>query len=214
MAAPKTIVFDFDGTLADTFAALFTALNLVSDQHGIAKVAESDVARLRGLEVRQILSELKISLIRLPFVVRDVRRAVESEVHKLKSFSGLEDSLRSLHQAGYTLGILTSNSERNVDTFLRTHDWLKYFSFIFAGSSVFGKHKMIRRLLADRALDSQSAIYVGDETRDIEAARKAGLRCVAVSWGFSLSAALAALQPERLIADPKELPSAVSSLFV
>ena len=87
----------------------------------------------------------------------------------------------------------------------------KVFDFIYSGTT-FGKSKVINKLLNQNNINPQQAIYVGDETRDIEAARKSNIRAIAVSWGFNSKELLAAQNPDFLIHQPNELIDVIGSL--
>jgi phosphoglycolate phosphatase-like HAD superfamily hydrolase len=86
------------------------------------------------------------------------------------------------------------------------------FSFIYSGTALFGKHKVLRKFLRKNNLAPEDVIYVGDETRDIEASMKIRIKVVAVSWGFNSAQALAAQNPDFLIHHPRELVEVLGSL--
>jgi len=81
----------------------------------------------------------------------------------------------------------------------------EYFISVAGGGTLFRKGKLIVRCLEQRQFLPHQTIYVGDEVRDIDAARFAGVRPVSVSWGFNSRAALAAAEPDWLIDDPTQL---------
>jgi len=112
--------------------------------------------------------------------------------------------LEELHGRGHRIGILTSNSETNVLAFIARHR-LPYFHFVRTSSKLFGKGRAMRRILKAEGLPPERVLYVGDETRDIEAAKEAGLRMAAVGWGYNALTALSALDPDHLLEHPGEL---------
>ena len=77
---------------------------------------------------------------------------------------------------------------------------------------MFSKHKVLRKFLQKNFLTPEEVIYVGDETRDIEAAKKIKMKAIAVSWGFNSKEALAAQNPEFLIHKPNELIDVIGML--
>lgn len=79
------------------------------------------------------------------------------------------------------------------------------FTDLFTGASINGKPRFLRRYLNQKQWIPQEVLYVGDETRDIDAARKAQVPVVAVSWGFNTYSTLARQNPDYLIEDPEEL---------
>ncbi len=102
------------------------------------------------------------------------------------------------------LGILTSNTQENVQQFLVKNE-LDFFEFICTGKSVFGKSHMINKIVKQRHLNPNDVFYVCDEVRDIEAARKSGIKSVAVAWGYNTKDALVKENPDFLVTTPEEL---------
>ena len=99
---------------------------------------------------------------------------------------------------------MTSNTKEGVQAFLANHQ-LQYFEFIFAPDSLFGKAKVIRKILSHEALSPQEVIMIGDELRDVEAANKAGVESIAVTWGFNTQQVLERGEPNHLIMNPSQL---------
>jgi phosphoglycolate phosphatase-like HAD superfamily hydrolase len=79
------------------------------------------------------------------------------------------------------------------------------FEFIRGSSRLLGKSREIRSLLKKHRLHPNEVMLVGDETRDIEAARQAGIPVTAVCWGYAHKSALADLQPDLLVSNPTDL---------
>jgi phosphoglycolate phosphatase-like HAD superfamily hydrolase len=206
----KLIIFDFDGTIADSFAAIVAIANRLAAEYGYPRVNPEDVKRLQNLTSREIVRQSKVPLVQLPFLLLRIRRELNQEIHQLRVFPGLVDALLTLKQQGYRLGIVTSNSEANVRAFLAAQNLVYLFDFVDTGLTLFGKHRVIRRLLKRHRLDPAITLYVGDETRDVEAARKIPIPVIAVSWGFSSRQILAAQQPDAIIDHPEQLVPAIA----
>lgn len=194
--------FDFDGTIADSLPALFECLNNNASYYGYKKA--DNVAQLRSKETKEFLKELGISSFWLPFVVRTIRKDMVLKMPDIKPFPDMVDVLTQLHNQGVLLGIVSSNSQENIEQFLQAHN-IKFFSLIHGQSSIFGKSKILKNLLSDYELDATSVIYIGDELRDIEAAQANKMRCAGVTWGFNTSALLQEQYPDYLINKPEEL---------
>ena len=209
--AKKVIIFDFDGTIADTLLSVVNILNHLASKYGYKTIKLSDVTALRGKTSKEILKGLRISLLKLPFVVRSARQEFRKEVELLKPAAGIKKALLQLKKMGYKLGIVTSNSEENVNKFLKTNNML-CFDFVYSGSSVFGKAGVIKNLMESQRLKPEEAVYVGDETRDIDAAKKVGVQIIAVSWGFNSRRILEKQKPDFLIDTPNKLIKIVERL--
>lgn len=208
----NVIIFDFDGTLADTLDAVVNITNRLAGEFGYQPTAPEQLAEIRNLSSREIVKQSGISVFKLPFLLRKVKEELRNDVYQLKLVPEIKDALVQLHARGNVLGIVTSNSEENVRTFLEIQGLRELFSFIYSGTALFGKHKVLRKFLRKNNLTPEDVIYVGDETRDIEASMKIRIKVVAVSWGFNSAQALAAQNPDFLIHHPRELVEVLGSL--
>ena len=119
--------------------------------------------------------------------------------------------LLKLKSQGYILGIVTSNTKENADIFLSKHGLNSVFSFIYSGTAIFGKHRVLKQVVREHKLKKSDVIYVGDETRDIRSARKSGIAAIAVSWGFNAAEILQEHQPDYLVNRPQELLEAIAN---
>lgn len=207
----KVIIFDFDGTIADSFEAVWKISNKLAAEFGYPVTQAGDISQLKNLSSKEVIKQSKLSPFKIPFLVRRLRKELRRELSDVQTFPGIEPVLRSLKQQGHRLGIVTSNSCENVTAFLTAQNLLDIFDFVESGLALFGKDKVIRRVVKRRRLNLADLIYVGDETRDIEAARKIGIQIISVTWGFNSSQALAAENPDFLIHQPEELLQAAGS---
>lgn len=200
----QVAIFDFDGTIVDSLEQAITAYNQLAPRFFVKPIDRHDVPRLRTLGARTAMREHGVSWWKLPFLVRSMRSALHEHVDGLQAFPGMADALRGLVARGHRLCILSTNSNRTIERFLARND-LHIFEQVAGGTSMFGKARALRTLLRDAKLDARSALYIGDEVRDLEAAHASGLRSVAVSWGYAGRESLAAARPTHLIDRPEEL---------
>jgi phosphoglycolate phosphatase len=205
----KVVIFDFDGTIADSFDAVLRIVNRMAIEFGFAPVDPKEVKRLRNLNSREIVMQSKVPLLRLPLLLRRLKSELNREICQLQPVVGMPEMLIELHQRGDRLGIVTSNSRENVEAFLKTHQLEELFDFIYSGTTIFGKGKILKRILRENQLNGKTVFYVGDETRDIEAAKKTGIQVIAVSWGFNSKQALFEQMPDFLVDQPPEIVSAI-----
>lgn len=198
------VIFDFDGTIADTAKSLKILVNKLSDDFDFRKIKEADWQELRNKESKEIFRSLGISLTKLPYILRKIRRDLQKELEKIKPVEGIKEALLEIKNNKCKLGILTSNSSAAVAKFLKINQ-LDFFDFIRSESDIFNKAKKLNNLLKKEKFDRQNVFYVGDETRDIKAARKAKVKAVAVSWGFNGREILKKQNPDYLVNKPEEL---------
>ncbi len=201
----KVIAFDFDGTIADTHDTFVDIVNRLSDEFGYEPVHGEELERLKKLSSREIIKESKIPFFQIPIILQRIKSELNKEIGNLHPFKGLKNSLIILKERGYILGIVTSNMKSNVVTFLEKNDLDNLFDFVYSGTPLFGKDRVINRLIKLHKLTRENIIYVGDETRDIQAAKKSHIKMIAVSWGFNSPEVLSKHNPDYLIDQPQDL---------
>ena len=206
----KVIIFDFDGTLADTIDILLSITNRLSAEFGFKSATKEELAQLSNLNSWQILQYSGISIFKFPLLIRRLKAELHSEVPHIQLFPGIKEVLLELKKRGFQLGIITSNSRENVLGALEKNGLQDTFTFIYSGST-FGKHKVINKWLRIENIHTEKVVYVGDEIRDIDAAKKTGIKVIAVGWGFNSPQALAAQNPNFLIKRPQELIEIINS---
>lgn len=204
MAKNKVIIFDFDGTLADTFSTVVEIVNGMSDQFGFPKLSFEDISLLRHMRAQDAMKIFKISIFKIPALIFAVKAALGKKIATVPVFDGVPETLRELKKEGFSLGIVSSNTVETISAFLKNNN-LEIFDFIHCEKDLFGKGKVLSHVLRDNKINTVDAIYVGDETRDIEAARKAGIKIISVVWGFNAVEALEKLSPDFLIHHPHQL---------
>ena len=201
----SVIIFDFDGTIADTLDPLLAIANNLAREFGYPPITDDQLNQFQALDSRAIIQQSNIPLLKLPFLLRRLKADLNQQITSIQPIEGIPDALKELKRHGHILGIVTSNSEPNVSAFLAHHDLLHLFDFVKSGTTIFGKHRVIRRLLKKKNIDIQHTVYVGDETRDIESAKAINMPIISVSWGFNDHSVLAQYAPTQLIDDPKLL---------
>jgi len=200
----KVMIFDFDGTIAETFDLIIKITNRLSGDLGYKKMSEKNARLLKNCETKKIFRILGLSPFKLPFYLERLRKEMNDEIEFAKPVSGIKKVLPELRKRGYRLGMVTSNSKENVKKFLKKNN-LDLFDFVYSGSSIFGKNRLISKALKERKLRPDETFFVGDETRDIEAARKSKIKIISVSWGFNSKEVLKKQKPDFLISKPAEL---------
>jgi phosphoglycolate phosphatase len=200
----KVVIFDFDGTIADSFQTTLRIGNRLASEYSYRPVQDHEVERLRGCSYREIAAHIGLSWHKIPSLALRLHREMSASIAELQPIAGLTAVLSELRARGFGLGILTTNSRDNVQRFLDANR-LSDFDFIGAASNPWGKQRSLKALLRARRLAPHEVVYVGDEVRDIEATRALTVPMIAVGWGFTTPTYLAAHQPDHLIERPEQL---------
>ena len=201
------VIFDLDGTLVDSFPFFMRNLNAVADLFGFRKVAADEVEALRHASTSEILKRLEIARWKLPRVARHFRQLKAEQAQEIPLFPGVAGMLQVLSENGLRLALVSSDSEANARRKLGPAAAL--FAHYDCTAALFGKPARFRRVLRRARVDAAQAIAIGDETRDIEAARANGIACGAVTWGYAAPAALRARKPDLVFAEIADIPRAL-----
>jgi phosphoglycolate phosphatase len=180
----RLVIFDFDGTLADSAAWFRGVFNGVAERYGFRTVTDEDFAALRGRDNRAIVRHLGVPAWKIPLIARHMRALMTRDIDAIRLFPGAADLLEALRAGGARIAVVTSNTEENVRRVLGP-EHARLVSAYGCGASLFGKGAKFRRVLKATGVRPAEAIAVGDEVRDIEAARAAGVAAGAVAWGYA-----------------------------
>lgn len=198
----SAIIFDFDGTIADSFDYVAEFLAGIV---GIEQLTNKQREELRHKSMSAMTRYLNYPTWKLPMLYFRGRKAMGSDIRNIQPFKDMPDVIRKLHAEGHELFIVTSNSLNNVHAFLHQHELHEYFLKVVASVSIFGKASALRKLLKEQQLSIEDAFYVGDELRDIQSAKSINLRVISATWGFARLQDLQLAKPLALIDKPEDL---------
>jgi phosphoglycolate phosphatase len=202
----KLVIFDFDGTLADSLSWFAGMINEVADRFHFRRLDAGQLANFRAYETRELLRQQGVSAWKLPRIIAYVRARMAEEIGRISRFDGVDRLLRELAAKGVALAIVSTNSLANVQAGLGPENapFIRHFA---CGASMLGKSAKLKKVLKLSGIPASEAIYVGDEVRDIEAARKAGMASGAVAWGYAQIETLRAHAPDLVFDNPAALAS-------
>lgn len=204
----RLVIFDFDGTLADSFPWFIEAFDRAAQRFRFERPDRDRVHELRELDARQILERHRIAPWKVPFVAQFLRQQMASDIGRISLFPGMDTALEALRARGLQLALLSSNSYRNVAQVLGPRTGC--FHDFECSVSLFGKTSRLRRLLAASRVALPEVIFIGDEIRDADAARRAGVAFGAVAWGYTELRSLAAHGPVVTFSTVDELVTKLS----
>lgn len=205
MADEKYVVFDFDGTIADTIDLSIRLYNKIAPEYDCKTMDPGDRHLLATMKPQELMHEAGITNLKLTKLVLRVRKELGRHIHEAEPAPGIVAAIEEIRKAGFMTGILTSNSLENVDRFCTNNCSHDTFDFIYSGRNLFGKDRVIRRMLKKEEIPQDRVVYIGDETRDVEACKKAGIPVISVCWGLSRRESFKSLDPDKIADEPKEL---------
>lgn len=194
----KYIVFDFDGTIANTIDDIKEIVRISLDDY-----SEADFDLLRNEGIKEVIKRKNIPMYKIPKMVLNITSQLKNKTN-IPLFADMITVLQTL-AANYKLGIVSSNSEENIRQCLEKHHLDKLFVFVFSQSSIFGKHLVLKKMCQKHKLNPAEIVYVGDEDRDIIACKKVKIKNMAVCWGYNAEKRLRAVAPDFIVTSPLEM---------
>lgn len=203
----RTLIFDFDGTIADTLDITMGIAQKLTNRFGNRNRIDLEKEALRKMDIKSFMRRFGIPWYRIPAAVDMSRDELKRHADGIRIFEGMQQVIENLRQS-FSLGILTTNKVETVQRVLKNNAVdLTAFRFIVGGGSLFGKKKILSRIRRSEKLEKSKMVYIGDEVRDIQAARKFRIATVAVSWGYNDREVLKEQRPDHLVDQPLDLMS-------
>lgn len=181
----RVIIFDFDGTIADSFATVISIAFQLTKSQQLADIDQAKLMRDSNSGLLEAVKGLNIPKWKWPYLLLRGKRLMSAKIHQVPLFPGMDEVLLRLQQEKFDMYIISTNSKANVERFLLEKGLLSYFKNVYGGVGLFDKAKIIKKLLHEEQIAPSDALYVGDEVRDVMAAKQLNVPCVAVSWGYN-----------------------------
>lgn len=204
----KLVIFDFDGTVADTRQLSLDIFHEISARHGMPRLSDEEVEEIRKLPIKKRLKMFAIPLRKIPKYMKESWDMFYEKVTDSKPIEGMIELLNELREKNIPLLILSSNHEKNIQKFLDFYK-INQFKNIYGGAKLFGKQRTLKKLLKKYQTSAEDCLYVGDETRDIVSCKKVNIPIAAVTWGFDSKKQLQEERPEFLCETISDLKEAI-----
>ena len=198
------LIFDWDGTLADSIGRIVEAMHAAAERAGEAPCSDAAVKGIIGLALSEAigllyphLDEAQVQVLRQHYA--DVYMALDQQPSPL--FEGVVESLESFRAEGYRLAVATGKARRGLDRVLKANGWEGYFDITRAADETRGKPHplMLEEILGHCRVEPGRALMVGDSAFDLQMASNAGMHSVAVGYGAMPLQALAEFGPQLCI---------------
>ena len=204
----RLAIFDFDGTLGDSLTWVVTVINQVVDKFSLRGIQESEYETVRGLDPGQMIRHMGVPPWKIPLIGAYLRMLMARDIEQVELYPGIRELLHCLAEQGTLLAVVSSNSYENVSQVLGA-EIARLFEHFECGVSVFGKPPKLRKVLSKSGCSPAEAIYIGDEIRDVQAARQVGVAAGAVGWGYNTADSLQAHDPTHFFATVADIHNAL-----
>ncbi len=193
------VVFDWDGTLLDSAAAIVSAIQAACVDLGLPVPSDAQARHVIGLGLSDALRSAVPDLepAQYPLMVERYRHHYLSRDHELALFAGAVELVRELEAAGHLLAVATGKSRLGLDRALKVSGLVPHFHSSRCADECFSKPhpQMLEELMAELAVAPERTVMIGDTTHDLQMARNAGVDALAVSYGAHEPAVLLAHGP-------------------
>lgn len=180
----KTVIFDFDGTLADTFPLVFSIFQKVGKTYGLPDIKDFEIDEYRKIGVKEIVKKFNLPLLKVVLLGLHIRFLMRRELKNIRLFDGIPELLEKLPSNGHQMLIFSSNSKSNILEVLRANGVVN-IPEIYSEVSILNKARGLERIINSNGLSRDKTVYVGDEVRDYEATKAVGVEFVGVGWGYN-----------------------------
>lgn len=200
----KLIIFDFDGTLADTFLWFMSIANQVADKYKFKRIKKSEVETIRGYSASKVMKHLEVPLWKMPMIANHIRALMAKDIDKIVLFEGVDSLLQQLSGRGARLAVVSTNAYGNISRALGIKN-VALINYHECGVSIFGKSAKLRKIIRESGVKYSESIFIGDEVRDIVAAKNVNIASGAVSWGYNKIELLKEQHPDELFVGIDEI---------
>lgn len=209
----KLAVFDCDGTLVDGQASICEAMEAAFAAFNLPAPPRGMIRRAVGLSLPQAIRQLLPDSTSeqqhaIADAYKDAFRTARSEGRVVQPlFPGVEQTLRALHGAGWTLAVATGMSDRGLTHCLANNG----ITDLFVSLQTADRHPskphpaMLEEALFEAGALPEEAVMIGDTAYDMQMAVSAGTRAVGVDWGYHHPHELEAAGAEKVVESPAEL---------
>ena len=173
-----------------------------------------DPQAVRGLTMRQFLRSHNVPAHRVPFLFARFLTTMKSATEIPKLYPGIAHAVRQLSESGYRHGIVSSNDTQSIERCLEHNQLRDAFSSVCGTSRLFGKEHRLRKALKEFDANPEDSVYLGDEVRDIEAAKACGIPIVSVTWGLNSRDILVKHNPAFVCDQIDELPDQLEHWYL
>ena len=206
----KLLIFDWDGTLADSIGRIVTSMREAALRAGRAERDDDAIKGIIGLGLPEAILTLYPDMAPdqvIAFRQHYADHYIASEAVPSPLFEGVVESLEAFRAEGYHLAVATGKARRGLDRVLKSHGWEDYFDITRAADETASKPHplMLEQIMAHCGVSSRQALMVGDASFDLLMARNAGIDSVAVGYGAQSMERLLTFEPRLAINSFPEL---------
>jgi phosphoglycolate phosphatase len=197
----KHIVFDFDGTLADSAKVALEVYNEMAEEYKFKKLTMEQYKKLSSLTLKDRFKEIGVPYYK-PWLILELIKKARKEYGKLLDsislFDGIHSVLQELDKRGYIISIISTNSRDDIKSFIKGKK-LDFIKEVYSSKGLYGKAEVLKSYIKKNSIDKKELLYVADELRDLKICKKLNIDILSVTWGFDSRDLLSKYEPTYMI---------------
>ena len=207
MKKMNTIIFDFDGVIANSLDVKVDIAVKIINEMGIKfdsmnKSSIKELIRTKGY--LWLLKKIKFPFYKVPSLLSRMNLEQSKNNDKIKIVPSIKNVLAKLSKNNRIL-MLTGNNEDFIKSFLDRYRITNFFEKIYSDKKVKGKENVFEEFFTENLVDINKTFYVGDEISDITNSKKYKIKSIACTWGLTSSENLVKSSPDFIANKPSEI---------
>ena len=201
----KLILFDYDGVIVDSMLLNLEVVSSVLEKLGYYDFPTIEFCRdAECISFEAWARKIGVREDQLPEYIRGIHEGVVLGAPNLLLFDGMRELLRSLSEQ-YVLGVITASTSEAARKFFNHHGIDNCFSYVVGGEEGGSKSVKISKIVEETESQVESVFYVGDAGTDVQQGKLAGVKTIAVTWGFQGKSRLDREKPDFIVDSVSEL---------
>lgn len=181
----KAVIFDFDGTLANTLPICYYAFQKVFKEFDNKELTSEEIKAMFGPSETGIIKENLTNLDKETAIELYYEKYLENHSNLVKHNEEIEKLINYLRNKGIKLGIVTGKARRSLDISLKKLEMDHYFDVIITGDDVMNPKphpEGVIKALSILGVENNEAVFIGDSDADIQAGKEANVYTIGVRW--------------------------------
>ena len=203
------LVFDFDGTMANSLAVAIDTYNQIAENKGFTKLDNKNWETVRQMSIPKALKYAGIKPYHVPGIIAEGRKQFLAHRDRIHLFEGIDDVIKQLAK-DHQIFVLSTNAKPVVEAVLQEASLQNYVT-IMKSAPVFGKAGVVKKLAKKEDTSLEDVWMIGDELRDAQAARRIKVKFIGVTWGLQPESVLNKAQPTAIANKPGEITKIIQN---
>ena len=193
----KHVVFDFDGTIADTSPLIPSIIHELLEQFEKPKLSDDEIVKLMELPWKNAAKAYGIKMREVPKFALAAQKIMHTKLNEVDLHDNMKEVLTDLSD-NYTTNIVSLNSKENIKKVIKNHN-IHTIGKVYSTKGKTSKRKILKKYMKKFDISNHEILYVGDELGDIKACKKNNIKVIAVTWGYDSKEILKSGNPDYIV---------------